>query len=92
MTQADRIRGEALVKVRHLTGVELDIGSADTDPLDVDHRLAGCRDGNGHLLDRAFPRAGHDHGPHGGGAHRGFSGSGPPVRMKYMVEAPGPIT
>ena len=43
VAQPHRIRGVTLVQVGHLAGEELDVGTADPDPVDVDHHLPGVR-------------------------------------------------
>ena len=43
VTEPHREPGMAFVQVGHLAGEELDVGTTDTDPLDVDDHLAcGC--------------------------------------------------
>lgn len=65
MTDPDRIRGVAVAQIAHLAGVELDVGAADTHPLDVHDDLTGPGDGWFDVLDRATARPGDDESTQG---------------------------
>ena len=78
-----RVLGVAEREVRHVAGVELDVGAADADPLDVDDELARRGHRVGHVLhlrgarcgegDRLGHRAAqHDPDPVERAAHRGW--------------------
>ena len=54
----------ALVEIGHLAGPELDVGAADTNPVDVDDDLPGAGDGIRDLLDRTQVRRGDHEGLH----------------------------
>ena len=54
-----------LIDVGHLAGVELDVGAADADPLDVDEQLArGAATGSGTSSTAACARCGDDERAH----------------------------
>jgi hypothetical protein len=56
--------GETLVEVGHLAGVELDVGSADSDSFDLDEQLTLFRLERGYILDKGATRAIEDEGAH----------------------------
>ena len=64
VAEAQREARVALLDVRHLAGVELDVGAADADPFDVDEQLSGSRDRIRHLLDRRLARRRDDERAH----------------------------
>jgi hypothetical protein len=57
MAEAQGKVGEALLEVGHFARVELDIGPAQADPLNVDQQLAFLGDGRIKFLDAPAPRA-----------------------------------
>ena len=61
--QPHRIPRETLVQIGHLTGVELDIGTADADPLDIHDDFAGAGNRRRHLLHPGFAWTSDDERP-----------------------------
>ena len=53
-----------LLDVGHLAGVELDVGAADADPIDLDEQLSRGGDRIGHVAHRRLARRGDDERAH----------------------------
>ena len=64
VAEADREVRVALIDVGHLAGVELDVGAADADPLDLDEQFTGGGDRVGHVEHRRLARCGDDERAH----------------------------
>jgi hypothetical protein len=60
----------AIVEVLHLSGVEVDVSSADPDALDVNDDPTGCGLWRIDLVDTGFVRSRNDEGSHLAPAHR----------------------
>ena len=65
MTGTQRIGRHATVQVWHLAGKQLNVGTADAHPVDVDHDLPVGGNGRRHTPDLCVAWAGEDESTHG---------------------------